>query len=660
MTFVSPQFLWALGALSIPVIIHLFNFRRTVRVQFSNTRFLKQVRQETTQHRNLKRYLILVTRLLFLFFLIVAFAQPFVPAKETMSTDKTTLFYLDNSFSMSGQVAEKTRALDAGAGFIREIVDLFPSDTRYKLLTNDFAPFSNSYKTKTEILDLLAQLRLSPISRTFEEISKRFSAESGRADIFWISDFQKSTWGRSIPLRDSVNSWHLIPLSLGKAANVFVDTLFLENPFVIGGERNVVKVRLRNAGPRKIDGLVVKLMINDIQSATASAVLEPNQFAEVDFAITAGLKTLNAGSLSFHDFPINFDNEFYFALNFTQKIRVVEVKASRSSTYIEKVFGNNKFFYFRSFQEANVNYSALNLADLVVVNGIDKLDPALAAALQGRLANFGTMLFIPGRQPDVTSYANILPQTTLKAEEGGELEELEQPDFKSPFFENVFEDKSIRLTMPKARQTLSWGSDRSAILKFRDGRPFLTQRRKTFVMASPMEEGFTDFFNQALFVPVMYRIAASGKKEETRPYFTPADNLVTVQADSLPGEDPLRLVGRQEIIPAQRKLGDNVLLEIPRFAISPGIYRVMHRRDTLDLVAFNLDKRESLLSQYTGEEIRSMLGSGKNVSLFEASSGRAFSNEIKERYLGTPLWKEALLLALFFLLAEVLLIRFFN
>ena len=36
----------------------------------------------------------------------------------------------------------------------------------------------------------------------------------------------------------------------------------------------------------------------------------------------------------------------------------------------------------------------------------------------------------------------------------------------------------------------------------------------------------------------------------------------------------------------------------------------------------------------------------------------SFSNEIKERYLGTPLWKWALGLALLFLLAEVLLIRF--
>jgi len=95
-----------------------------------------------------------------------------------------------------------------------------------------------------------------------------------------------------------------------------------------------------------------------------------------------------------------------------------------------------------------------------------------------------------------------------------------------------------------------------------------------------------------------------------------------------------------------------------QFAISPGFYRIMNQQDTLDLIAFNLDKEESYLDHYSGAEAKAFLGGGKNVFLFEASSLNTFSNEIKERYLGTPLWKQALMLALLFLLAEVLLLRF--
>ena len=214
------------------------------------------------------------------------------------------------------------------------------------------------------------------------------------------------------------------------------------------------------------------------------------------------------------------------------------------------------------------------------------------------------------------------------------------------------------MAMPKARKLFDWGTDRTAILKFKNGQPFLSQYRKTFVLASPIAKDYTDFYSHALFIPVMYRIAASGRRHESKAYYTLKEDLVTVRAENLTGEEPLRLKGPQEIIPPQRRSGDKAFLEIPRFAMSYGFYYIMNHHDTVDLIAFNLDKEESLLEQYSGEEAKAILGKGKNVLLFQASSLNTFSNEIKERYLGTPLWKQALVLALMFLLAEVLLIRF--
>src|SRR5688572_698022 len=175
MSFLYPTFLWALTALSVPIIIHLFNFRKTQRIFFSSTRFLKQVQEATSAKRRLKHYLILASRLLFLLFLVFVFAQPIIPANQQFSTNRNISIYLDNSLSMSVPVGEKTRALDAGISYAREIVEIFPPDSRYRLLTNDFAPFSNSYKTKAEVQDLLSQVRLSPVSRSIAEVQERFS-----------------------------------------------------------------------------------------------------------------------------------------------------------------------------------------------------------------------------------------------------------------------------------------------------------------------------------------------------------------------------------------------------------------------------------------------------------------------------------------------------
>jgi hypothetical protein len=216
--------------------------------------------------------------------------------------------------------------------------------------------------------------------------------------------------------------------------------------------------------------------------------------------------------------------------------------------------------------------------------------------------------------------------------------------------------------MPKAAKILDWGRDRSSILRFKNDEPFLSRFDQNggtiYVMATSLQQGQTDFFNHALFVPVMYRIASSSLRSESKLYYTLRESFINLRTDSLRGEEPLRWVGEEEIVPSQRRLDENIIFDIPKFSMTKGFYKIVANRDTVGLLAFNLDKSESLMDQYTGAELKELLGSGDRVTIFEVGSQEAFTNEIKERYLGTPLWKYALILSLFFLLVEILLIRF--
>jgi len=648
-----PTFLWALAALAIPIIIHLFNFRKTTRVYFSNTRFLKQVKQETTQKRKLKQYLVLASRLLFLFFLVIAFAQPFLPAKEEAGGQKNISIYLDNSLSMSAPVAEKIRALDAGIQMVEEIIAVFPADARYQFITNDFAPFSNSFKTKSEVRDFVSQIRLSSISRNANEITNRLLKKTN--SLFWISDLQRSTFG-SLTKADSTLQIKLAPIKYPSVSNVLIDTVYLENPFVVGGEKNSVKVRLRNVGGRLIEGLVVKLTINSVQASAATTNIEPNSTATISFDLTTNTKGVNKAQLTFNDYPVSFDNEFFFTLNYSGKLKVVEIKNTKEITSIQQVFGNKELFAFTSFQSANVNYSLLNSADLIVVNQLDKIEISLSMALAA-IRDSNSILLIPGLKPDVDSYFNLL-RTKVKLNKDEKPVSLDIPDFKNPLFQNVFEEKNISMAMPVGTKLLEWGNDRSAILQLKDGRPFLSQIGKVYVMACPLVKGTTDFYNHALFVPIMYRMAALGSHRKQTPYYNLSSTIISLEADSLVGEEPIKMMGKQEVIPLQRRTGNEVVLEMPKFLLDKGFYTILHKTDTLDLVAFNLDKAESILESLSPEEAKLRLGGGSSISIFNAANADDFRNEIKERYLGTALWKYALLLALLFLLIEVLLLRF--
>ncbi len=574
MSLVYPSFLWALTALSIPIIIHLFNFRKTTRIYFSNTRFLKQIKEETTQKRRLKQYVVLASRLFFLSFLVLAFAQPFLPAKEEMGEQPTISIYLDNSYSMSSLVAEKTKALDEAVRMAQSIVDLFPATTSFQLITNDFLPFSNSIKSGAEITDLLSQLKLSAISRSSSEILDR--VKENKSTLFWLSDFQKSTFGE-IKKVDTTLQIRLAPLTLEKYTNVFVDTVYLENPFAIGGEKNTIHVRFHNSGNKNVEGLVTKLSINGLQTSATSIAISANSFTEVPFDLVSGLTGNNKIVVNFNDFPLSFDNQFFLTLSYTTKLNVLEIKSNSQPTYIEKVFGNKDVFSFRSFSTSNLNYSLLANVDLLVVNGVDRVDDAMAGAINSYRQNSGSMLFIPSAQPDLTSYQRLLPLPLSKSTQA-EMAELDKPDFQSPFFSNVFEEKNSSLAMPHSSASLEWGSDRSAILKFKNNKPFLSQFDNTFVMASPLEKNFTDFYNNALFVPVMYRIAASGKKTEQSLYYPLSSSNIVIPSDTLISEEPVKLIGDQELIPSQRQMNGKLFLELPKYALSPGFYKVVNKK----------------------------------------------------------------------------------
>ncbi|HEY5915991.1 MAG TPA: VWA domain-containing protein [Chryseolinea sp.] len=663
MTFLYPTFLWALTALSIPVIIHLFNFRKTTRIYFSNTRFLKQIKDATTAKRRLKHYLILASRLLFLFFLIIAFCQPVIPAEEQLSSNPDVVLYLDNSQSMSAQMDDKTRGLDAAIGFAQSIADVFPPATRYKLITNDFSPFSNTFKTKPEVLDLLTQIRLSPVSRTLNEVMDKIQQDKGlrHQEIFWISDLQKSTLGNISSSVDSSAKLHLVPIQYGQQSNVFVDSAYLDNPFSTGGGKNVLHVKIRNDGKREVNQLNLKLSLNDIQAGTSAIDIPQGGVSEAEFDLASSLSGLNTAKISFNDFPVSFDNEFYVAVNFTSKIRVIEIKNTNDRTVVEKVFGNETIFSFRSFPVSNFNYSLLSQADLVVVNGLNSMESSLTGALRSYINNYGTVLMIPGTKPQVENLKVFLQLPSLKAADAKEQLELGRPDFSNPFFENVFEEKSVSLAMPKATKILDWGNDRTAILQFRNDQPYLSrfnQGGQLYLLSCALDVSQTDFFNHALFVPVMYRIAASGKRDEMKPYYTLRESFIKLHVDSLRGEEPLRWVGDEEVVPAQRKINDDVIFDIPKFSMTKGFYKVVMQSDTVNLLAFNLDKAESLMDQYRGEDLQKILGSGDNITIFQVGAADSFSKEIKERYLGKPLWKYSLAIAIFFLLVEILLIRF--
>ncbi|MDH5381180.1 MAG: BatA domain-containing protein, partial [Cyclobacteriaceae bacterium] len=385
MNFLAPHFFYGLFALLIPIIIHLFNFRKTKRVFFSSTQFLKKINEQTSSRRTLKQLLILLSRLLFLVFLVLTFTQPFIPAKES-ALQNSVQIYLDNSYSMSNESDMELQAFDQALEYVRDIINLYPESSRFRLITNDPDPFSNRYRSSSEVLEKLTEVSLSRFSKNTEEVYEKITDDVGigtSSDNYWISDFQKS-FASSVQT-DTTFEVRLVPLSFTGTQNVFVDTLYLEDPFVKGKQSLSLVVRLYNTSRSEVRNLITRVFVNDNQITSSSFDIPANGYKEAVFDLAFSLEEDSKGSVRFEDFPVSFDNEMYFVLTSGKKINVVEIRGKEESPYIPEVFGNRELYDFSSQSVLTPNYEAIVNANLVVLNELESINPSLLFQLKSLL-----------------------------------------------------------------------------------------------------------------------------------------------------------------------------------------------------------------------------------------------------------------------------------
>ena len=173
MHFIYPQLLWALGLLVIPIIIHLFYFRRFKKVYFSNIRFLQEIKQETSSRNKIKNLLILLMRLLAIACLIFAFAQPFIASNsKAKSGTKGVSIYVDNSFSMSAESDDES-ILQLAKKKAIQISEACGETDKIQVFTSDFEGQHQRFVSQEEIDELKLLIKDKILSTRLDELHEQ-------------------------------------------------------------------------------------------------------------------------------------------------------------------------------------------------------------------------------------------------------------------------------------------------------------------------------------------------------------------------------------------------------------------------------------------------------------------------------------------------------
>lgn len=675
MLFVYPAFLFGLLSLAIPVVIHLFHFRQYKKVYFSNVQFLKNIQQQQSSRKNLKKLLILITRLLALFFLVLAFARPFIPVRKNINIVKMHLVsvFVDNSYSML-TVSREGSLLDEARRSAKEIASGYGINDRFQLLTQDFEGRHQRLLNRDEFNDEVDKIKISPQSRQLQQIVNRqqslLNTEfGGDKALYVISDFQKNMFSRKAVQADSTVALNLVKLKPNLLANIAVDSVWLLNAVHRPGESEKFVVQLHNYADEKAEKVPLKLLVNGEQKALGSFTLNARG-VQNDTLNFSGLKPgWQQAEIDLQDNPVNFDNQFYFTFKVQQQMQLLLVDGGTPNKYIKAVFNTDAFFKVQTVHNGNVDYAGLAAYPLVIISDVKAISTGLAQQLKTYVSKGGTLLVFPVDGADVASYKTLLqpieadyPDKVLT--NGGKVARI---NLQNPVFKNTFEQLPQNPDLPLVERYYDLvgtsHSGRENLLELAGGKTFFGVypfgKGKTYVSAVPLDDSYSNLAHHALLVPLMFRIALLSGHDPTLFYTIGGDEAV----ETLPVQSTDKAVlklhkDQQTIIPDVRQQEGSTLLYLSDQVREPGNYRLQKQDSLMAVLAFNNSRSESDLSYMDDAELKAQI-SGKQSTVLQAGAA-SLKDTVAKTNIGLELWKLCIILALISLAAEILLIRFYQ
>ncbi|MHB8260201.1 MAG: BatA domain-containing protein [Bacteroidia bacterium] len=675
MNFLYPSFLVALSTLSIPIIVHLFNFRRYKKVYFTNVRFLKEVQQESKSKSSLKRLLILASRLLALTCLVLAFAQPYIPSNHNIKKGvRAITIYIDNSFSM--QAANKNgNLLDDAKRKAKELIQAVSASDKIQLISNDFYAASYSLQSKEQVLDAIDKINISPAGKSLQEVYNRAKGNTDKdlkdAEFFLISDFQKNNLIDFKP--DSLIETNFVLLENAPQQNVFIDTCFVENPYFQVGTSQKLHIKIRNLSDKEIENGSLKLYINNKQIAPVSYKVNPNAATDALISFTCKDTGIQQGMLIIEDFPVTFDDTLYFSFHVNNRIPCLNIhkKDEKSAEYLKSLFSNDSLFTYYDQNDQAIDFSYFTKSNLIVVNGLQTISSGLSQELKKYILAGGSALIFPVSDADKDSYNsffNLLGTATFSGIDTAAYR-LESKNLPKDLYEGVFEKTPENMDMPSVHlhyNTISNSrSGEEMLLKLINGQSFLSLYKKgkgrLYVCTAPLNEKSSSFAKHALFIPTMIKMAILSRPSPPLYYFSGHNEAIDVSNINTNGESPLHItaLNKTDFIPELKTTENNKYLLTHSNPIHAGNYKIANGTTTIEGVAFNYNRKESELACFTESDLESMIKNQnwKRTHLIKASAGNMQAS-LAEIGGGTRLWKTFILLTLLFLALEICLIKF--
>lgn len=666
MSFLYPLFLIAGVSLAIPVLIHLFNLRRYKTVYFPHTRFLKNIQIKSQKQSKIRYKLLLACRLLFLASLILAFAQPFFSSgAKKERTKRLQVIYLDNSASMSVKKGARSLLEVAKDAARRQVRQAAPG-TRMVLLTND-KPVSYQPLPADKVLSAITNTEISSASKDLLQVlatvqSMKENETMEGADLYYYSDFQRNAFGRQDNNLMEGISFHGIPVQANAPQNIYIDTAYLNSPVLQTGQGNELVVHTRAVGKLPAEAPALQLAINgQVKSATSLRFDDRNESTD-----TLSFQVNDAGweriSLYINDASVRFDDTFLVTARSAPNLSVLVLNENQPNPYIQAAFqAYNGFRLTQLF----TNQAPADLKDynLVILNGITRIDAALAKTIATTMQQGQSICIFPGKTRDINALSEGIRQ--LADIRVGGIDTAVQAATTLQQGSNLVKDlferipDNVQLPVANWHYTIDAGltANQQSVLSFRNGDPMLAKytpgKGQLYLtsMSADMDAG--NFPGSYFFVPFLYQMAMQSRGGDVYAITAGRQQPVYLPLSNADERNMIHLYGPGvDAIPPQRPSDAGLEVFADQVVSQAGFYDLAPKQGDTTAIALNQDRQESILDIWNINTLKEQW-KGENISWIDIEKAGAAEGADADAF---PLWKVCVILALLMLAAETLVL----
>ncbi|WP_321345967.1 BatA domain-containing protein [uncultured Draconibacterium sp.] len=684
MKFLYPTFLFALLAVAIPILIHLFSFKRYKTVYFSNVSFLKDIKKESKKKSRIKQLLLLAARILTIIFLVFAFAQPFIPTNNDAQKQSKQLVavYIDNSFSMNA-LSEQGQLLEVARNKALEICMAYPPGTKFRLFTNDLNPKHQHIFNKEQFIQQVSAIQASPTVVPLSLVYNRFASENNENEadknLYFISDFQRSISDISNFSDPGIFSYYM-PLVPNEVANLYIDSCWVEYPAHRLGQEENMFVRIKNSSNQNYQNLPLKLFLNDsIKSITNFSVEPQNEIiANLKYNNTSSGSQL--GKIEITDYPFTHDNNWYISYFVEPKLKALALyidagDSKEGLNYLRALFNNDDYVVLDEMNRQNLQVNRLSDYNTIFLLNFDNFSSGLLNELESVVSSGTSVVLFPKWKSDISADNRLL--ATFAANRIVRIDSTKQDisaiDYENKFYADVFKKREENPVLPQIdghyRFAQNMQTDENTLLAFQNGDKALSQLNyqdgKVWVFAFPLSQKNESFARDVLFVPTLYNIVLNSLPKQEMSFIVGKNNFINLprnmKVDYNSSIEIEHFGSGEKFIPPKNLAGRNVRLEFGEQITSDGHYLIENDGNTIASMAYNYNRMESDLRYFQNNELGSRLQNNQltNATVIDEVE-RNFAEIFDDIQNGRQLWKWCLLLALFFILCEVLIARFWK